>query len=141
MKIGGKIALGIIGAVIGVIILTYLGTVIGLIILPARVINKAATPEKVIFNYEYFHQTYQDILATAVKIKTAHNAMNMSNLTEEQRSTYVTNYIGTQNYIQSLAAEYNARSRMLTRKLFKDRQLPYQIEIRVVGGDVKIKEE
>jgi len=141
MGTGGKIVLGIIGVVAGIVVLTYIGTLIGLITLPARVINKAATPEKVIFNYEYFHQTYQDIRATVVKIQTAYEAMNMPNLTDEQKSTYTTNYIGTRNFIQTLVAEYNARSKMLTRRLFKDKQLPYQITVTVANGEVKIIEE
>jgi len=140
MSTGGKITLGVITAIVGIVALTYLGTAIGLITLPARVVNEAATPEKVIFNYEYFHQQYQDIRATSVKIKTAYDAMNMPNLTEEQRTTYTTNYIGVQNYIQSLTAEYNARSKMLTRKLFKDKQLPYQITVTVDKGVVNFIE-
>jgi hypothetical protein len=141
MSTGGKIVLGVIGTIVGIVLLTYLGTAIGLITLPARVVNEAVTPEKVIFNYEYFHQTYQDIKATSVKIKTAYEAMNMPNLTEDQKTVYTTNYIGVQNYIQSLTAEYNARSKMLTRRLFKDKQLPYQITVTVIKGDVKITEE
>lgn len=137
----GKIIGYVFLAAAAIIGLTYLGTVVGLITLPARVVNQAATPEKVIFNYEYFHQTYQDIKAQAAKIKIAYDAMNMPNLTEEQKSTYTTNYIGAQNFAQTMTAEYNAKSKMLTRKLFKDKQLPYQISVVVKDGEVKIVEE
>lgn len=137
----GKIVLIVIACLVGLVVLFYLGVALNLVMLPGRVVNKVATPENVIFNYEYFHQQYQDIQATAIKIKTAYDATQMSWLAEEQKSTYMTNYIGTQNFMATLVGDYNAKSKMLTRKLFKDRQLPYQIEVTVTKGDVKITEK
>ena len=89
-------------------------------------------------NYEWFHNTYQDILATQAKIKTAYDMTQQSGISQETKENYLTNYTGAINYLQSTVADYNAKSSMWNRTLFKDKKLPYTIKVTVSNGDVTI---
>jgi hypothetical protein len=91
-------------------------------------------------NYEWFHSTYQDIMATATKIKTAYDMTQVKDISQETKENYLTNYTGAINYMQSEIGDYNAKSKMWNRSLFKDKKLPYQIEATITGGDVKISD-
>lgn len=89
-------------------------------------------------NYEWFHNTYQDILATKAKIKTAYDMTQMKDITAETKENYLTNYTGVVNYLQSEVADYNAKSSMWNRTLFKDKKLPFTIKVTISNGDVTI---
>lgn len=91
-------------------------------------------------NYEWFHDTYQEIEATVQKIKIAYEMYTDKNVTGEARLNYQTNYTGAVNYIQTLVASYNSNSSKWNRTLFKDKKLPYKIKVSVAGGDVIISE-
>lgn len=77
------------------------------------VVNKVTNAEYIISNYEWFYDMKGQIEATKAKAKIAKG-------TPEEK--------GIQMVAESMIQEYNARSRMTTRTLWKADDLPYQIE-------------
>lgn len=77
------------------------------------VVKKVTSSEYIIDNYEWFYDMQAQIKATANKAKIAKG-------TEEEK--------GIKMVLESMIGEYNARSRMTTRTLWKASDLPYEIE-------------
>src|SRR5208337_1779579 len=72
-------------------------------------------------NYEWFHTTYQDIQAMSPKIKLAYDMYQDKTVTGDTKTNYQTNYTGLVNILNNYVAEYNAKSSMWNRTLFKDK--------------------
>ena len=142
------IAVGLIGLVMlgGVI----LGPVLGLVTLPwfkfatkvqtnQQIITKTYDADNVIYNYEWFKNTYEAINADKEKIKTAKTDVDTFELNAGARSTWTfedktedarlhTVLTGLQNHYQDLVAQYNARAKMTNRSIFQD-NLPLYINL------------
>jgi len=82
----------------------------------ARVVQKVTSAEAIIGNYEWFYSMKAEIDATRMKYQIAEK----SKLSEADGILMVLN---------SMIAEYNAKSRMKSRNLWKASDLPYQIEL------------
>lgn len=106
----------------------------------SKLIQRTVDVDTAFNNYEWFYNTYQDIQASATKVKLAYDMYKDPTITGDAKLTYQTNYTGVVNYLQSLVADYNAKSKMWNRTLFKDKKLPYRIGIDITGGDVRISE-
>lgn len=136
-----KLAVGFVVAIVGLVLVVC---IINLIALPARTItgiaNRVANPDKIIWDYEYFQNTYNDILATKNKIEQAWKSKSNLNLSEETRNAFEINYSGSVNYLFQIIGEYNAKSKLITRTLFKDKSLPHTIRAEVNEDTVKIIE-
>lgn len=81
----------------------------------AGVINEVTKPTAIIGNYEWFYSMKNEIDATRMKYKIAEQA-------KMQEAA------GIKMVLQSMIAEYNAKSKMITRNLWKAQDLPYQIQ-------------
>lgn len=107
-----------------------------------RIFNKTIDADNVIYNYEWFKQRHEDILATESKIDSAREAVEQfksdagprdswhrEDRTEHSRLTTVV--MGLEQRRADLAAEYNARSRMVNRSIFKtgDVELPESVSV------------
>jgi amino acid transporter len=79
----------------------------------AGVVRKVTSPTAIIQNYEWFYDQYHAIEA---------QRRNIRALPEGS-----TDHIGTQMVLNNMIAEYNAKSREITRNLWKAEDLPYQI--------------
>jgi hypothetical protein len=77
------------------------------------VARKITEPVAIIQNYEYFYDQYHAIEA---------QRRNVAALPEGS-----TDHIGTRMVLNNMIAEYNAKSREITRNLWKADDLPYQI--------------
>ena len=106
----------------------------------ARVVNKTIDADNMIYNYEWFKQQHQDIQAAESKITIASEAVDsfaesagprkewhFQDREEHSRLSAVLQGLRSQR--SSLIADYNARSRMANRSIFKtgDRELPETI--------------
>jgi hypothetical protein len=80
------------------------------------VVQKVTSAEAIIGNYEWFYSMKSEIDATRMKYQIAEK----SKLSEADGILMVLN---------SMIAEYNAKSRMKSRNLWKASDLPYQIEL------------
>jgi hypothetical protein len=77
------------------------------------VVKKVTSPTAIIQNYEWFYDQYHAIQAQRQNIKALPEGS--------------TDRIGTQMVLNNMIAEYNAKSREITRNLWKADDLPYQI--------------
>jgi len=93
------------------------------------VVTKTADPNNVIYNYEYFKQACQDIKAQDGIIVNAETALQTFETSAGARSTWdyndkntdaqlSENVTGAKNTQQQMIAEYNARAKMMNRKIF-----------------------
>jgi hypothetical protein len=107
---------------------------------PGQVIEKVTEPDKIIQNYEWFENTYNDALAIDRQIKTAKQTVVDFETSAEDRANWkrpdITEYSRLNSVLQGLryqrdniVSDYNARSNQLTRNLFKSSDLPYQLNV------------
>lgn len=140
-KILGIVILIVVLVVVGRILLFPLFVASKIIDAAAGVAEKTLDPDNVIYNYEWFKLKYENYLATENKIKNAKAALetfkvdagprdkwSFEDKTESSRLSSIV--LGLQNYIEDIVAEYNAKSRMVNRNIFKagDKVLPERIE-------------
>lgn len=105
------------------------------------VIDRTLDPDNVIQNYEWFKQVYEDVDATDRKIENAKMALSVfvesagsrgdwSHEDKTEHSRLNTVILGLRNFRTDLVAQYNARSRMVNRAIFKagDKVLPERLE-------------
>lgn len=112
---------------------------LGLLTLPftsgIKIIEKTLDSDNIINNYEWFKQQYADVQAIDKKIVAAETAVASFKAEAGDRSTWTFEdkqessrlgsvLLGLQNQRASMVAEYNARSQMANRNLFKTNDLP-----------------
>ena len=143
--------IAIISLIVGFLVILPIGAfVLKVVLLPWFAANqglnsaydvtkKTLDADNVIYNYEWFKQQYEDIEATKKKrdilekqlLDFKKEAGPRKNWTFEDKQSYSqlrTTYIGLSNYLQDLVANYNARSKMANRNIFKDGLIPSSIE-------------
>ena len=102
------------------------------------IISKTYDADNAVYNYEWFKQQYQDIQATERIIRNTKTEMdayknmygNVSDWdwqTKQDYSSLQGVYLGQQNYYEGLVADYNARSEMANRNIFKNK-LPLHVD-------------
>lgn len=105
------------------------------LIQPARVVEKTLKAENIIYNYEWFKLQFQDFEAIRRKIDNAKEALKSfvesaglrSDWTFEDKNEWSrlnSVILGLKNQKKDIVAEYNARSAMVTREIFKTSELP-----------------
>lgn len=97
--------------------------------------------ENAIYNYEWFKNQHQKIEATERQIDNTHiqidemkelygNATNWEWETKQEHSRLKATVLGQQNYYETLVADYNARSSMANRNIFKNK-LPFNVDKKI----------
>jgi len=140
-KILGIVILIAVLVVVGRIVLFPLFVASKVIDAATGVVERTLDPDNVIYNYEWFKLKYENYLATENKIKNAKATLetfktdagprdkwSFEDKTESSRLSAIV--LGLENYIEDIVAEYNAKSRMVNRSIFKagDKILPERIE-------------
>jgi len=114
------------------------------VVRPLAVGQRVFDADNIIYNYEWFKETHEQVAAYDVQIKTSKDAVasfeasmgdtprkdwGFSNNTEHGRLASVVT--GLKNQRNNLASQYNARARMATRSIFMsgDVELPQRIEL------------
>lgn len=112
-----------------------------------NIIDQTQTAENAIDNYEWFKTQKQKIDSMQRKIENqrtqiktfkdtyGNDSAEWSRTTKQQYNRITNRLLGYQNQYESLVAEYNARSNMQNRNVFKDK-LPYEMEKKFWTGDV-----
>lgn len=104
----------------------------------SRIVNKTIDADNVIYNYEWFKQRNEDVLSIDNKIvamileveKFKEEAGERNGWHREDREEYSrlnSIKVGLEQQRNDLVAEYNARSKMVNRSIFKD-GVPERIE-------------
>lgn len=123
------------------IVVSSIGFVLRIASRPAEVIDKVTNADRIIFNYELFFDTYNDTLAMDKQIQ--NTVKQISNLEESlgpDRANWAREdktewnrlnsvLLGLRTQRDSVVADYNSKSKQLTRNLFKDRSLPYSLAV------------
>lgn len=127
------------GLVIAVIGISMVGGAVWLATMPFRtaggIISRTADPDNVIQNYEWFKRQVQDVKAFEAKIKLASVAVDSfeqsagtrDKWTFEDKQEYArlnSVVLGLESQRESMVSEYNARTQMANRSLFKTSDLP-----------------
>lgn len=103
-----------------------------------QVIEKTYDADNAIYNYEWFKTQHEDIQATERIISNTKiqmdaykemygNASNWDWQTRQDYNSLSSKFLGQQNYYEDLVADYNARSKMANREIFKDK-LPLHVD-------------
>ena len=103
-----------------------------------NIIDRTYDADNAIYNYEWFKTQYEDIQATERIIGNTKtemdaykelygNASDWDWQTKQDYNSLSGKYLGQQNYYEDLVAEYNARSKMANREIFKDK-LPFHVD-------------
>ncbi len=123
-----------------IILLSAVGWGITIISRPAQVIERVTDPDRIIQNYEWFEATYNDALAIDRQILTAKQTVSDFEISAGPRSDWKrTDTIehgrlnsvlqGLRYQRDNIVSDYNARSKQITRNLFKGSELPYQLDV------------
>lgn len=107
---------------------------------PGQIIERVTEPDRIIQNYEWFENTYNDALAMDRQSKTATQSVDRFGQTAGPRTDWkradtlehsrLSSILqGLRNQRDNAVADYNARSNQLTRELFKGSELPYQLDV------------
>jgi hypothetical protein len=139
--IGCVIVVGFGGILSVIVLLNVLGFIGNPAKQASRVVNKTIDADNVIANYEWFKQRHEDIAAIDTKITDAAESVETFKADAGDRDTWHREdreeysrlsavHLGLKQQRADLAAEYNARSRMTNRSIFKtgDVELPGRIE-------------
>lgn len=104
-------------------------------------IKQTMDAENAIENYEWFRTQYREIEAQRAQIENSYDELDRfystygedpdgwDRTTKEQHNRIQQRITGNQNQLENLVADYNARSDMANREVFKC-QLPYQVDER-----------
>lgn len=137
----------ILGPIVLVIVVVgSIGFVLNVASQPARIINKTMDADNVLYNYEWFKQQYNDVLTKHKQIKDAKAAVERysdelgprrsedgkrlwarEETIEYDRLNSIA--IGLEQERDSMVSEYNARSQMANRSIFKTGELPEKIDL------------
>lgn len=128
-----------------ILVCTALGLVgMGLSILtaPARsvtgIVNRTLDSENVIANYEWFKRQNQDVKAIDIRLEASRNAVKSFEASAGPRTTWTFEdkqessrlnsiVLGLEGQRASMVAEYNARTQMMNRDLFRTSDLPAEL--------------
>lgn len=105
-----------------------------------RIIEKTIDADNVIYNYEWFERQNEAIKSIDKKIRNAQNQVESfeSSLGERkdwdredkiEHSRLSSIVLGLKQQRNDIASEFNARSKMRNREIFKSRNLPERIEL------------
>jgi predicted signal transduction protein with EAL and GGDEF domain len=143
---------GVGGLVLVVVVIGCLlvgGVVLGVIPLPfktftsqvdsaGKIIDKVNDPDNAIYNYEWFKSQYAKIGAIREQIKNTNDSLadfratyggvsTWDYVTKEEYNRQRTVLLGLENQENNLVADYNSRSAMANRNIFKDK-LPLYVD-------------
>lgn len=146
-----KSAFKIFGAVVLIsFVLGVMGFVAKVVLFPAHVANagvdtaygvvdKTLNADNAIYNYEWFKKEYADYISLKNKVQLSQQSLDSytSTLPKEREkwtsddknelSRLNTILLGQKQQLQDLISEYNAKSQMANRTIFKTGDLPQQL--------------
>lgn len=102
------------------------------------IIDKTYDAQNAIYNYEWFKTQYEKIQATENQIdntamlkdefkETYGETSTWDYTTKQDYSRLQTTLLGQKNHYENIVAEYNARSKMANRNIFKGK-LPFSVD-------------
>lgn len=118
---------------------SYVSGAVSVATAPSRVAQKTLNTDNIIHNYEWFRQQAYDVDAIDIKITQNQNSLtaletalgarstwSFDDRQEHSRLTSIVNGLVAQR--ADMVAEYNARSKMANRSIFKTNDLPETLD-------------
>lgn len=93
---------------------------------PSRVINKTLQTDNIIFNYERFFDVNANFTSRVAQVKQYKEFLG-TETDPAEKVRLRTEMAAMQQSCRELATKYNADSQKMNRSLFKDRDLPYEL--------------
>lgn len=101
--------------------------------------DKVLNADNAIYNYEWFKQKQADITAAKAQLDNARQSYDSFvasagvrtgwTFEDKQEAARLNSVVlGSENYVQGLIGDYNARASMATRNIFQDHVLPNYID-------------
>jgi hypothetical protein len=131
-KFGSGLAVALIG-------ISLVAGAVALVVTPfwtaSGIVQRTANPDNVIQNYEWFKRQVQDVAAIDSRLQASRRALDVYLASAGDRSKWTFEdkqefsrlnsiILGLEGQRASMVAEYNARSQMANRALFKTSDLP-----------------
>jgi hypothetical protein len=91
------------------------------------VANKVTDPDKIISNYEEFQEIYNTCYQINTDICNMKDAPETDKMFEQFSKTQ--RILALRTNLNKWVNEYNAKSKMFTREMWKSPKLPYQLEL------------
>lgn len=117
--------------------LTVVVMVVSLIVLllvglkACGVVDKATNTDRIIYNYEWFHSSYNDIQGIEQQIKNKEELLNVmkadSNTDQMDLKKVEIELSGLKNMRVNFISEYNAKASQVNRSIWKSGSLPDHI--------------
>ena len=121
-----KIHSAVVGAIFLVVLIIFFGVFTGML-QSCGVIAHVTSTQQIIQNYENFYQMNTDIKAMASNVKIAKAKLDRLKPGDPGYDQANIEYSGIQMNLNNLVSEYNSKSKMITRNLWKASDLPYQM--------------
>lgn len=125
--------------IVGIGVLSLVGVATGIVTLPFRsaagIAERTANPDNVLANYEWFKRQVQDVRAIDVRLDASRKAQASFEASAGPRDGWKFDdrqewsrlnaiVLGLEGQRAGMVAEYNARSQMANRSIFKTGDLP-----------------
>lgn len=124
------------------VVIGVIGWMLNIMSQPAKIVEKTLDADNVIYNYEWFKLQHDDIRASQVQIDNAETAISEFEdglgprsewdiFDKKEHGRLGSVVLGLRNHRADMIAEYNAKSRMANRSIFKTEgpdQLPLTME-------------
>jgi len=126
MDEGSWLARNLIRKIVGLIVLLALiGFVLRLVFTPAALVEKATDPDHIISNYEEFQNMYNTCQKLDADLKTIRETPDADPMFAQfSKGAQVA---AKRQQMTRWVNEYNAKSKMINRNLWKSNALPYQL--------------
>ena len=95
---------------------------------PSRVVNKTLQTDNIIFNYERFFDVNANFTSRVAQVK-QYKEFLATETDPSEKIRLRTEMAAMQQSCRELATKYNADSQKMNRSLFKDKDLPYTLNI------------
>lgn len=115
------------------------GSVMGVVTTPFRMVERTFTPQNIIQNYEWFKRQYQDVIAIDKRLEASEDALRSFETSAGSRDTWKHDdrsqwnrlnsiVLGLRGQRAAMVAEYNARTQMMNRDVFRTSDLPAELK-------------
>lgn len=123
--------LGKLVVLLSVLVILYLIVAVIFSVFPFNMAAKVANTNKIISNYEWFYDSNSQIKAYKIQIENSENDLKNIDKKSDFYERKLIELDGIKKLRLNLIAEYNSKSKQITRNLWKAKELPYEINLEV----------
>ena len=122
----------VLWAVALILILGAVFKVVSYVTKPVQLLDRVTNPDHIIESYEEFEKIYATCNALCVQIADLREVSEDPSYQESAGFNSADRRLALKNKLTRWVADYNAKSRMITRNNWKARDLPYSLDIKSI---------